>query len=123
MEIFRAAGAGHLVVISSMGALRGLPRTMTTYAAAKAGIAALAEGIRADVHQQPDHGDDDLPRLHRSEMNDQRAAHAVDADTVSGMRASSGDRAGAHNGQCRRGRGCRCRSCCATRRLCLRRFA
>ncbi|MEO9109829.1 MAG: SDR family oxidoreductase, partial [Jatrophihabitantaceae bacterium] len=49
MEIFRAAGAGHLVVISSMSAMRGLPRTMTAYAASKAGIASLAEGIRADV--------------------------------------------------------------------------
>lgn len=47
--IFRAQGAGHLVMISSMSAVRGLPRSMTTYAAAKAGVAALAEGVRADL--------------------------------------------------------------------------
>ncbi|MGH8443846.1 MAG: SDR family oxidoreductase, partial [Solimonas sp.] len=46
MEIFRAQNAGHLVVISSMSAMRGMPRNLTTYAATKAGVAALAEGIR-----------------------------------------------------------------------------
>lgn len=49
MKIFRAQNFGHLVVISSMSAVRGLPRHLTTYAAAKAGLAHLAEGIRADV--------------------------------------------------------------------------
>jgi len=48
-QIFRDQGHGHLVVISSMSAMRGLPRGMTTYAATKAGVAALAEGIRADL--------------------------------------------------------------------------
>ncbi len=49
VRIFRDQGHGHLVVISSMSAMRGLPRGMTTYAATKAGVAALAEGIRADL--------------------------------------------------------------------------
>ncbi len=49
MQIFRKQGFGHLVVISSMSAVRGLPRHLTTYAAAKAGLAHLAEGIRADM--------------------------------------------------------------------------
>ena len=49
LEIFRLQQAGHLVVISSMSAIRGLPRNLTTYAASKAGVAALAEGIRADL--------------------------------------------------------------------------
>jgi short-subunit dehydrogenase len=53
VELFRARSAGHLVVISSMSAVRGLPRHMTTYGAAKAGIAALAEGIRADLLGTP----------------------------------------------------------------------
>ncbi|HEX8348261.1 MAG TPA: SDR family oxidoreductase, partial [Actinoplanes sp.] len=47
--IFLAQGTGHLVMISSMSAMRGLPRSMTTYAAAKAGVAALAEGVRAEL--------------------------------------------------------------------------
>lgn len=49
MQIFRQQNFGHLVVISSMSAVRGLPRHLTTYAAAKAGLAHLAEGIRADM--------------------------------------------------------------------------
>ena len=49
VRIFRDQGHGHLVMISSMSAMRGLPRGMTTYAATKAGVAALAEGIRADL--------------------------------------------------------------------------
>jgi len=53
MELFRAADAGHLVVISSMSAMRGQPRNLTTYAATKRGIAVLAEGIRADVGYSP----------------------------------------------------------------------
>lgn len=49
MKIFRAQNNGHLVVISSMSAMRGLPKHMTTYGASKAGLAYLAEGIRADM--------------------------------------------------------------------------
>ncbi|WP_411576642.1 SDR family oxidoreductase [Streptomyces mutabilis] len=49
MEIFRSQRSGHLVVVSSMSAMRGLPRNLTTYAATKAGISALAEGIRAEM--------------------------------------------------------------------------
>ncbi|MFI5429887.1 SDR family NAD(P)-dependent oxidoreductase [Aeromicrobium sp. UC242_57] len=49
MEHFYERKAGHLVVISSMSAMRGMPSSMTTYAASKAAVAALAEGIRSDL--------------------------------------------------------------------------
>jgi len=39
MEIFRAQNSGHFVMVSSMSAMRGLPKTMTAYAATKAGVA------------------------------------------------------------------------------------
>ena len=48
-EILREQGDGHLVVVSSVSAMRGMPRSMTTYAATKAGVAHLAEGLRADL--------------------------------------------------------------------------
>ena len=48
LTIFREQGRGHLVLISSMSALRGMRRSMTTYAASKAGVAALAEGLRSE---------------------------------------------------------------------------
>ena len=52
-EIFRAQDAGHLVMISSISAMRGMPRNITTYAATKAAVAHLAEGFRADVMGTP----------------------------------------------------------------------
>lgn len=47
MEIFREQKAGHLVVVSSVSAVRGMRGNVTTYAASKAAAASLAEGIRA----------------------------------------------------------------------------
>jgi short-subunit dehydrogenase len=52
VDIFRDQNSGHLVVISSMSALRGLPH-LTAYAASKAGLAILAEGIRASLLDTP----------------------------------------------------------------------
>ena len=49
MEIFRAQGSGHLVVVSSLSAVRGMPKNLTTYAATKIGAAYLAEGLRAEL--------------------------------------------------------------------------
>lgn len=53
MEIFRAQNAGHLVVVSSVSAVRGFGRYMTTYAATKAAARSLAEGIRLDMLGKP----------------------------------------------------------------------
>ncbi|HEV7210237.1 MAG TPA: SDR family oxidoreductase [Blastococcus sp.] len=49
MELFRAQGAGHLVLISSVASIRGMHGTRTAYGASKAALNALAEGIRSDV--------------------------------------------------------------------------
>ena len=53
MEIFREQDAGQLVMVSSVSAMRGMKGAMTTYAATKAGVAHLAEGLRADLHGTP----------------------------------------------------------------------
>ncbi len=53
MEVFRDQGSGHLVVISSVAALRGLPRSQTAYAASKAAVAHLAEGLQIELHDSP----------------------------------------------------------------------
>ncbi|MGA8847646.1 MAG: SDR family oxidoreductase [Nocardioides sp.] len=53
MEIFRDQGAGHLVMVSSMAAMRGMPKEITTYAATKAGVAHLAEGLRTELYGTP----------------------------------------------------------------------
>ncbi|MGY1846758.1 SDR family oxidoreductase [Blastococcus sp. SYSU DS1021] len=87
LEIFRRQGRGHLVLISSMSALRGMRRSMTTYAATKAGVASLAEGLRAERIPGLDVSVI-YPGYIRSEMNQhvqQRTRFMV--DTPTGVRA------------------------------------
>ena len=54
MAIFREQKAGHLVLISSVTALRGMPKSMATYGATKAFLASLGEGIRSEMLGKPD---------------------------------------------------------------------
>ncbi|MEP1034830.1 SDR family oxidoreductase [Ekhidna sp.] len=70
MEIFRAQNHGHLVAISSMSAFRGYPRAMTVYAATKAGLKSLAEGVRIDVLNKPIKISSIFPGYIQSEMTD-----------------------------------------------------
>ena len=83
LEVFRRQGRGHLVLVSSMSALRGMRRSMTTYAATKAGVAALAEGLRAERIPGVDVSVV-YPGYIRSEMNQhvqQRTRFMVDTST------------------------------------------
>ncbi|WP_203338227.1 SDR family oxidoreductase [Nocardioides limicola] len=87
MEIFRAQKQGHLVMISSISALRGMKKNLTTYAATKAGVAALAEGLQnervpgVDVTIL-------FPGYIRSEMNDKvEQAPMFMVDTETGVKA------------------------------------
>ena len=50
---FRRAQAGHLVIMSSMAALRGLSGRRTVYGAAKAAVASLGEGLRSELLDSP----------------------------------------------------------------------
>jgi len=92
MEIFRAQGSGHLVMISSISALRGMCKTITTYAATKAGAAALAEGLlNENVKAKGIDVSIIYPGYIRSEMNEkvaQRTKFMVDTET--GVRAMVG---------------------------------
>lgn len=49
LEIFRRAGRGHLVLISSVRAVRGMAGSAAVYAASKAAVATLAEGLRLET--------------------------------------------------------------------------
>ena len=87
LEIFRAQRRGHLVLISSMSALRGMRKSMTTYAATKAGVAAIAEGVRSERIPGVDVSVI-FPGYIRSEMNahvQQKTPFLV--DTTTGVRA------------------------------------
>lgn len=91
LEIFRAAGGGHLVVVSSISAVRGMPRSMTAYAASKAGLATLAEGIRVDLLDTPIKVTTLLPGYIESEMNDRAAQRTpLMSSTADGVRAMVG---------------------------------
>lgn len=69
VTIFRQQNSGHLVVISSMSAKRGLPKHLTTYAASKAAVAYLAEGIRAELLNTPIRVSTLYPGYIRTELN------------------------------------------------------
>lgn len=70
MQIFRAQNFGHLVTISSISAVRGFRRAMTVYAATKAAITSLSEGIRVDVMGTPIKVSCVHPGFIRSEINE-----------------------------------------------------
>ncbi len=70
MEVFRKQDHGHLVMVSSVSAMRGMPKTVTTYAATKAGVAHLAEGVRAEVMGTRIKVSVIYPGYIRSEMNE-----------------------------------------------------
>jgi len=88
MEIFRDQGDGHLVMISSMSAMRGMPKNMTTYAATKAGVAHLAEGLRYELHGKPIAITVIYPGYIASEMNERVSKQtSLMVSTQKGVRA------------------------------------
>ncbi|UFS99858.1 SDR family oxidoreductase [Nocardia huaxiensis] len=53
LSIFRKQESGHLVLISSMSAVRGLPGAKAAYSASKAGLSALGEGLAIELRGTP----------------------------------------------------------------------
>jgi short-subunit dehydrogenase len=87
MEIFREQGTGHLVMISSMSAMRGMPKAGTVYAATKAGVATLAEGLRVEMLGKPVTVSVIYPGYIRSEMNERVKNAPFMVSTEKGVRA------------------------------------
>ena len=86
VEIFRAQNSGHLVVISSMSAMRGMPKHLTAYGASKAGVAALAEGIRAELIDSPIKVTTIFPGYIRTEINEGAKKLPFEVDEKTGSR-------------------------------------
>lgn len=91
MEILRDQRHGHLVMMSSMSAFRGLPRAITVYAATKSAVASLAEGIRADLMKSKGEAGDIavstiFPGYIRSEINEKMKHTPFMIDTETGCR-------------------------------------
>ena len=87
MAIFRAQNSGHLVTISSISAVRGFRRAMTVYAATKAGLTSMTEGIRMDVMHTPINVSCIHPGFIRSEINEKVEKVPFIVDTDVGCRA------------------------------------
>lgn len=86
VEIFREQKSGHLVVISSMSAMRGLPKHLSTYAASKAAVAHLAEGIRAELIDTPIKVSTIFPGYIRTELNEGTKHLPFEVDEKTGSR-------------------------------------
>ena len=89
MSIFRAQNSGHLVVISSMSAMRGMPKHLTAYGASKAGLAHLAEGIRSDMllTKLPIKVSTIYPGYIRTEINENAKPLPFEVDADKGTKA------------------------------------
>jgi short-subunit dehydrogenase len=81
VELFRAQGSGHLVLISSVASIRGMRGSRTAYGASKAALNSLAEGIRSDVHGTPIAVSTILPGYIATDINaGRRGPFTVDLD-------------------------------------------
>jgi short-subunit dehydrogenase len=87
LELFRAQNHGHLVTISSVSAVRGFRRALTVYAASKAALSNLTEGIRVDLLGTPIRATTIHPGFIRSEINEKVESVPFIVDTETGCRA------------------------------------
>ena len=86
VEIFREQNSGHLVMISSMSAIRGMPKHLTAYGASKAAVAHLAEGIRAELIDTPIQVTTIFPGYIRTEINEGAKPLPFEVDEKTGSR-------------------------------------
>ena len=91
IEIFREQKLGHLVIISSMSAIRGMPKHLTAYGASKAAVAYLAEGIRAEFLDTKIKVSTIFPGYIRTEINEgaKKLPFEVDEKTGSHLLAKA----------------------------------
>lgn len=87
LTIFRRQQQGHLVTVSSMSAVRGFGRHLTTYAATKAALANLSEGIRADLIGSPIRVTTLFPGYIRTDLNAGNPNMPFAVDCATGCRA------------------------------------
>lgn len=87
LEIFREQNSGHLVTVSSMSAVRGMPRAINIYAATKAGLRTLSEGIRADLLGSPIKVSCILPGFILTPINEKLKKAPLRVDLETGCKA------------------------------------
>lgn len=87
MMRFRAQNHGHLITISSISAVRGFRRALTVYAASKAALTALTEGIRIDTINTPIKVTTIHPGFIRTDINKDVENVPFIVDTQTGCKA------------------------------------
>ncbi len=87
VEIFRQQNSGHLVTVSSVSAFRGFGGSLTTYAASKAALANLSEGIRMDLLRTPIKVTTLFPGYILTDINKDIAKAPFRVDAKTGCRA------------------------------------
>jgi short-subunit dehydrogenase len=87
LEMFKTAGSGHLVLISSVLSNKGVPGVKAAYAASKAGVSSLGESLRAEYPTGPIRVTVIEPGYIESEMTAKSASTMLMVDNESGVRA------------------------------------
>ncbi|KLO31670.1 oxidoreductase [Mycolicibacter heraklionensis] len=87
LEMFKSAGSGHLVLISSVLGNKGVPGVKAAYAASKAGVSSLGESLRAEYSRGPIKVTVLEPGYIESEMTAKSASTLLMVDNESGVKA------------------------------------
>jgi short-subunit dehydrogenase len=87
MEIFRAQEYGHLVNVASIAAIRGQTKAQLTYAATKAGLASMSEGLRLECRGTRIKVTTLFPGFIRTEITAYAEKLPFEVDEVTGSRA------------------------------------
>ena len=87
IEMFKQAGSGHLVLVSSVLGNKGVPGVKAAYAASKAGVSSLGESLRAEYHSGPIKVTVLEPGYIESEMTAKSATTMLMVDNEKGTRA------------------------------------
>ncbi|KUI43958.1 oxidoreductase [Mycobacterium sp. IS-1590] len=87
LEMFKKAGGGHLVLVSSVLGNKGVPGVKAAYAASKAGVTSLGESLRAEYGRGPIRVTVLEPGYIESEMTAKSQTTTLMVDNATGVRA------------------------------------
>ena len=87
IEMFKEAGSGHLVLVSSVLGNKGVPGVKAAYAASKAGVSSLGESLRAEYARGPIKVTVLEPGYIESEMTAKSASTLLMVNNETGVRA------------------------------------
>jgi short-subunit dehydrogenase len=87
LEMFKQAGGGHLVLVSSVLGNKGVPGVKAAYAASKAGVSSLGESLRAEYLHGPIKVTTLEPGYIESEMTAKSGSTLLMVDNETGVKA------------------------------------